>query len=193
MDTAEINIKSKILEISLKNGEIAVAVLGQALLDEGGIGAQGITIFYTSKYEALHLWKIADSLGYANVFRKKKHRDHYNYGFSIKASKRKELYDQIGPLPNPTKEIIFRHLSNRQNNSRRKRGLTKNQVLLAISTTPKTVLQLMLELDVSASAIRKHLRQLQRQNLVRIIGKDKTAFQKSLRTANLWSSKISDT
>jgi hypothetical protein len=190
MSAAEISIKSKILDIALKNREIAVAVLGQALLDEGGIGAQSITIFYTNKCEAIHLWKIADSLGYANVFRKKKHRNHYNYGFSIKASKRKELYDQIGPLSNPTKDIIFHHLANRQNDCIRKKGLTKNQVLQTISTTPKTVLQLMLELDTSASAMRKHLKQLQQQNLVRIVGKDKTAFQKSLRTANLWSSKI---
>jgi len=67
--------ESKILKLALSNKQIAVAVLGQALLDEGGIGAQSITIFYTSKGEAEHLWKIANSLGYANAFRKKKHRN----------------------------------------------------------------------------------------------------------------------
>src|SRR5665647_3972248 len=55
---------SKILQLALKNKQIAIAVLGQALLDEGGIGAQSITI-YTNKGEAEHLWKIANSLGYA--------------------------------------------------------------------------------------------------------------------------------
>ncbi len=94
------NEESKILKLALSDKKIAAAVLGQALLDEGGIGAQSITIFYTSQEEADHLWRIADSLGYANAFRKKKHRNHQHYGFSIKASKRKELYDQIGP---PTK------------------------------------------------------------------------------------------
>jgi hypothetical protein len=88
MDSSEIeqNSQSKILQLALSNKQIAIAVLGQALLDEGGIGAQSITIFYTNKGEAYHLWKIADSLGYANSFRKKKHRNHYQYGFSIKAS-----------------------------------------------------------------------------------------------------------
>lgn len=101
------NEDSKILKLALSDKRIAIAVLGQALLDEGGIGAQSITIFYTNKGEAYHLWKIADSLGYANSFRKKKHRNHYHYGFSIKPSKRKELYDQIGPLPNQTVAITI--------------------------------------------------------------------------------------
>jgi len=102
--------KSKLLEFALSNELIAVAILGQAIIDEGGIGASGITIFYTDKGEAEQLWKIANFLGYANSFRKKRHRNHFHYGFSIKASKRKELYDQIGPLPNPTKDQVFRHL-----------------------------------------------------------------------------------
>ena len=37
--------ESKILKLALTNKRIAAAVLGQALLDEGGIGAQSITIF----------------------------------------------------------------------------------------------------------------------------------------------------
>jgi predicted HTH transcriptional regulator len=187
MSDTENGSKSKILKLALEDRKIAVAVLGQALLDEGGIGAQSITIFYTSKSEAIHLWKIANSLGYANAFRKKKHRNHYNYGFSIKASKRKELYNQIGPLPNPTKDRVFRHLANRQIEHVRGRGLTKNQILQSLSTNPKTVLQLMLELNTSASTMRRHLAELRRQDLVKIAGKNKRAFQKSLRTADLWT------
>jgi predicted transcriptional regulator len=189
MSSTEIeqNSESKILKLSLSNKQIATAVLGQALLDEGGIGAQSITIFYTSKGEAEHLWKIADSLGYANVFRKKKHRNHQHYGFSIKASKRKELYDQIGPLPNPVKDKVFRHLANRQlRRSLRRKGETKTLILQSLATEPKTVLQLMLELNTNASTMRRHLKELHRQGLVKIVGKDKGAFQKSLRTANLW-------
>jgi predicted transcriptional regulator len=190
MDSSEIeqNLQSKILKLALNNKQIAIAVLGQALLDEGGIGAQSITIFYTNKGEAYHLWKIADSLGYANSFRKKKHRNHFHYGFSIKASKRKELYDQISPLPNPVKDKVFRHLANRPSNKFiRKRGETKSLILQSLSKKPKTVLQLMLELNTNASTMRKHLKELHRQKLVKIVGKDKGAFQKSLRTANLWS------
>lgn len=181
------NGESKILKLALNNKKIAVAVLGQALLDEGGIGAQSITVFYTSESEALHLWKIANSLGYANAFRKKKHRNHYNYGFSIKASKRKELYSKIGPLPNPKKDRVFRHLSDRRlGKSMRGRGETRNLILQSLATEPKTVLQLMLELNTSASTMRKHLRELCQKERVRVVGKDKGAFQKSLRTANLW-------
>ena len=40
---------SKILQLALSNKQIAIAVLGQALLDEGGIGAQSITIFIQTK------------------------------------------------------------------------------------------------------------------------------------------------
>ena len=183
------NSQSKILKLSLSNRQIAIAVLGQALLDEGGIGAQSITIFYTNKGEAYHLWKIADSLGYANSFRKKKHRNHYHYGFSIKASKRKELYDQISPLPNPAKDKVFRHLANRHaGKNLRERGETRTLILQSLAKEPKTVLQLMLELNTNASTMRRHLKELQRQGLVKIVGKDKGAFQKSLRTANLWKS-----
>ena len=60
--------QSKLLKLALSNKQIAVAILGQAILDEGGIGASGITIFYTNKGEAEQLWTIANSLGYANSF-----------------------------------------------------------------------------------------------------------------------------
>jgi hypothetical protein len=44
----------------------------------------------------------------------------------------------------------------------------------------------MLEIDTGASTMRSHLKELNRQGLVTVVGKDKGAFQKSLRTANLW-------
>jgi DNA-binding transcriptional ArsR family regulator len=179
--------ESKILTLALSDKQIAVTVLGQALLDEGGIGSQSITIFYTNRGEAEQLWKIADSLGYANVFRRKKHRNHFHYGFSIKASKRKELYEKIGPLPNLVKDIVFRHLATRQmGKSVRCRGETRTLILESLAREPKTVLQLMLELNTSASTMRRHLKELNRRGLVKIVGKNTVAFQKSLRTAHLW-------
>jgi DNA-binding transcriptional ArsR family regulator len=178
--------KSKILELALTNREIAAVVLGQALLDEGGIGSQSITIFYTNKGEAEQLWKIADSLGYANPLSTKKHRNHYQYGFSIKAAKRRELYEQIGPLQNPRKDKIFLHLASRGGKTVRAEGETRELILQSLKLNPKTVLDLMLELDTNASTMRKHLKKLQNEGLVQIIGKDYDAFQKSLRTANLW-------
>jgi hypothetical protein len=181
------NEESKILKLALSDRQIAIAILAQALLDEGGIGAQSITIYYTCKEEAIQLWRIADSLGYANPLRKKKHRNHYHYGFSIKASKRKELYNQIGPLPNSIKDKVFRHLASRQSGPNpRAKGETRSLILQSLSTEPKTVLQLMLEVNAGASTTRRHLEGLRRQGLVEITGKNKGAFQKSRRTANLW-------
>jgi DNA-binding transcriptional ArsR family regulator len=182
------NSQSKLLKFALDDKQIAVAILGQAILDEGGIGASGITIFYTNKGEAEQLWTIANSLGYANPFRKKKHRNHYHYGFSIKASKIKEFYDKIGPLPNTTKDRIFRHLANRRPNINiRARGETRKMILQSLKEKPKTVLQLMLELDIGGSTVRKHLKKLKREGLVEVYGRYKNAFQKSRRTAKLWT------
>jgi len=161
--------------------------LGQAILDEGGIGASGITIFYTNEGEAKQLWTIANSLGYANPFRKKKHRNHYHYGFSIKAEKIREFYDEVGPLPNPTKDQVFQHLAKRRPNIHiRARGETRKLILQSLQEKPKTVLQLMLELNISSSTVRKQLRDLYTQGLVEICGKQQDAFQRSRRTAHLW-------
>jgi hypothetical protein len=186
MSTGASGRSSGILELALSDRHVAIAVLGQALLDEGGIGSQSITIFYTNIGEAQQLWAIADSLGYANAFRKKWHRNHYQYGFSIKASKRQELYMQIGPLPNAVKDRVFLHLANRQGRTVRVNGETRCLILKSLKETPKTVLELMLELNTHASTMRRHLKNLQESNLVTVIGKDAGAFQKSLRTANLW-------
>lgn len=179
--------QSKLLKLALKNKQIAIAILGQAILDEGGIGASGITIFYTNENEARQLWTIANSLGYANPFRKKKHRNHYHYGFSIKAEKMRELSDAIGPLPNPMKDQIIHHLANRRPNIHiRARGETRKLILQSLQEKQKTVLQLMLELNISSSTVRKQLRDLSTQGLVEICGKQQDAFQRSRRTANLW-------
>jgi len=181
------NNKPKLLTLALSNKQIAIAILCQAILDEGGIGASGITIFYTNENEARQLWTIANSLGYANPFRKKKHRNHYHYGFSIKAEKIREFYDKIGPLPNPTKDHIFQHLAKRRPNIHiRSRGETRKLILQSLQEKPKTVLQLMLELNISSSTTRKQLRNLNTQGLVKICGKQQNAFQRSRRTAHLW-------
>jgi len=182
------NNKPRLLTLALSDKQIATAILGQAILDEGGIGASGITIFYTNENEARQLWMIADSLGHANPFRKKKHRNHYHYGFSIKAEKIKKLYDEIGPLPNPTKDIILQHLTTRHPNTHlRGRGETRELLLQSLNEKPKTVLDLMLELGISGSTARKQLNILKRQHLVRVYGYNRKAFQRSRRTAYLWT------
>lgn len=107
--------------------------------------------------------------------------------FRLEHPKRKKLYDQIGPLLNPVKDKVFRHLASRKvGHNIRGKGETKMLLLKLLATEPKTVLQLMLELNTNASTVRRHLKTLKRQGLVRIIGKNINAFHKSRRTANLW-------
>jgi len=182
--------QSKLLKLAMGSKKTAVAVLGQAILDEGGIGAAGISVFYTHKEEALQLWTIADSLGCANPFRKKKHRNHYHYGFSIKAAMVKQLYAKVGSLPNPMKDRVFRHLANRRPNiNLRPKGETKRLMLQLLEQKPMTVLQLMLELDVGASTTRRQLKNLNNQGLVQICGRYRDAFEKSRRIAHLWKAR----
>jgi predicted ArsR family transcriptional regulator len=70
--------------------------------------------------------------------------------------------------------------------NQRAKGETKRLVLQTLAAEPKTVLQLMLELDIGASTMRRHLSELNRRGLVKIVGKNSAAFQKSRRTAYLW-------
>jgi predicted Rossmann fold nucleotide-binding protein DprA/Smf involved in DNA uptake len=106
----------------------------------------------------------------------------------MKATKMKELYNQIGPLPNLTKDQVFLHIANRQPNiNLRARGETRKLLLQSLRKKPKTVLQLMLELGVGGSTVRRQLRELNRQGSVKIYGRYKDAFQKSRRTAYLWA------
>jgi len=183
------NHESKLTSIALSNRQVAVAILGQALLDEGSIGERGICVSYVSRGEAEHLWKTADSLGYTNPLRRKDHKTHFHWWFSIKASKTKELYDEIGPLPNPVKDTVFRHLANRYTTHIRPRGETRKLILKVLKQKTQTILQLMLEVDASYSTVREHLKKLRELGLVRICGKYTNAQQKSRRLANLWTAK----
>lgn len=178
--------QAKLVTLALQNRKIALAILGQALIDEGSIGAR-ITISYVSREEGEYLWKIANALGYANPLRTKDHGTHTHWWFSIKASKIKELYNEIGPLPNSFKDRIFRHHAKRHTGHLRPRGETRKLILEALKEKPKTKLQLMLEVNISESTVRKHLSKLKQQGLIRKHGRNQDALHKSRRTAFLWA------
>jgi len=180
------NKQAKLLTLALKDRKIALAILGQALIDEGSIGER-ITISYVSREEGEYLWKIANALGYANPLRTKDHRTHIHWWFSIKASKIKELYNEIGPLPNSFKDRIFLHHAKRRTGHLRARGETRKLILEALREKPKTKLQLMLEVNANESTVRKHLNKLKQQGLIRIHGRNHDALHKSRRTAYLWT------
>ena len=180
------NNQAKLLTLALKNRKIALAILGQALIDEGSKGER-ITISYVSREEGEYLWKIANALGYANPLHTKDHGTHLHWWFSIKASKIKELYNHIGPLLNSFKDRIFRHHANRRTGHLRPRGETRKLILEMLKEKPKTKLQLMLEVNVNESTVTKHLNKLEQQGLIRIHGRKYDALHKSRRTAFLWT------
>lgn len=180
------NKQAKLLTLALKKRKIALAILGQALIDEGSIGER-ITISYVSREEGEYLWKIANALGYANPLRTKDHKTHNHWWFSIKASKIKELYNEIGPLPNSFKDEIFRHHADRSTDHLRPRGETRKLILEALKENPKTKLQVMLKVKANESIVRKHLNQLKQQGLIRIQGRNHNALHRGRRTALLWT------
>ena len=71
-------------------------------------------------------------------------------------------------------------MASRLGKSVRAQGETRNLILQSIELKPKTVLELMLELNTNASTMRRHLKELDRQGLVEIVGKDKKAFKRVL-------------
>jgi predicted ArsR family transcriptional regulator len=68
----------------------------------------------------------------------------------------------------------------------RKRGETKQMMLRLLEQKPMTVLQLMLELNISASTARKHLKALSIQGKVKTCRNYEEAFERSRRTAHIW-------
>ncbi len=71
-------------------------------------------------------------------------------------------------------------MASRLGKNARAQGETRNLILQSIELKPKTVLELMLELNTNASTMRRHLKELDRQGLVEIVGKDKKAFKRVL-------------
>src|SRR4030065_2622057 len=101
----------KLRELALKSKDVAYAIIGQAIIDEGDIGQTSVTVAYYSESMARYLWEIADRWGLANPLRhKRKMSGARGWSFTIKAHKRKELYDFIGPLPDKKKDFAFNHL-----------------------------------------------------------------------------------
>ncbi len=93
----------------------------------------------------------------------------------------------IGPLSNVVKDKVFRHLSSRQLGPiNKKKGVSKNLILESIKNDPKTVLDLMLEVNLSVSTTRRYLDRLRLEGLAKVEGRYKNAFQKSRWTSYLW-------
>jgi len=160
----------KLKELAFKNRDVAYAIIGQAMLDEGDIGLGCITIGYYSEGMARYVWEIANRWGLANPLREKRKKSGATvWSFSIKASKRKELYDKIGPLPDEEKDRAFRHLIIPQPSGkhRYKRGKAKGLILQLLEKKgPMTKRELMYELGIRGSTVGAHLLELKKKGMV---------------------------
>nr|MBA4404766.1 hypothetical protein [Nanoarchaeum sp.] len=182
----------QLMKKAMKNKEIALAIIGQAIMDEADIGLAGIKINLVSKSEAKNLWTIANRWNWVNKFRRFVDGEHRfdEWGFSFKADKIKEIYDSIKPLPNKDKDVAFRHLVKHQGKiTKTKHGLTKNKILCTLSRDgPMTRRELMYKVDIGYSTLKQHLLDLKRNNLVCICGKNTRDVRHShRRQADLWS------
>jgi DNA-binding transcriptional ArsR family regulator len=181
---------NRILAIAKVNKDVAAAIIVQAIIDEGAIGADGsITITYTSKENAMYLWEIAHAWDFVHPLRKKEYSNHTKWCVSFRADKRKELYELVGPLPDPRHDKMFRHILRNHHGGPHKngRGESERMVLDVLRKKPTTVRQIAYDLDLSASSVRKHLRTLRKNKKVIVSGCDKKAIHKNQRTAEIWT------
>jgi hypothetical protein len=183
-------IVNRISTIAKKNKDVAAAIIVQAIIDEGAIGADGsITITYTSKKNAVYLWEIAHFWEFVHPLRKKEYSNHTKWCISFRADKRKELYNLVGPLPDPRHDKMFRHILRNHIGGPHKngRGESERMILELLKKKAKTVRQIAYDLDLSASSVRKHLRILRNKKKVVVSGCDKQAIHKNQRTAEIWA------
>ena len=181
---------SKISEKVKKDKNIAMAIVIQAIIDEGAIGADGsIVITYTSKNNAIYLWDIANAWDLVHPLRTKKYITHTKWCVSFKAEKRKEIYDFVGPLPDQRQDKMFRHVLRHYKGGIQKgnRGETKLKIMKLLKNKAMTVRDISYALDLSASTIRTHLKKLKKEEKVFIIGFNKNSPNKNQRTAEIWA------
>ena len=175
-------------ELAMKNEDIAYALVGQAILDEGKIGPDMIRISYYPEGEARYLWEVGRRWDLVNDLRTEKAHGAKRWVFTVKASARRRLYEAIGPLPNSTKDKAFKHLVARDPKGgywKYSQGQAK-KVILNVLKTPKTVRQTCGCTNLSSSSVRKHLRDLEKNGKVRKVGKNVNAVRKNYRLAELW-------
>jgi len=185
---------NKILGLANKNKDIAMAIIIQAIIDEGAIGADGtINITYTSKKNAFFLWDIANRWDLVHPLRTKKYLTHTKWCVSFRAEKRKEMYEFVGSLPDPRQDKMFHHIIREYKGGKhkRKRGETKRKILELLKKESMTIRDLSYALDLSASTVKSHLRRLKTEKKVFVSGFNKKSPFKNQRTAHIWTFSMS--
>jgi DNA-binding transcriptional ArsR family regulator len=185
-----VEIVLQYLQKALNDENLAYAILGQAILDEGSIQTDKLEIFYNDRSTAYFLYKIAKRWGFADNFRVKHANKQIKYGFTIKATVRAKLYEKIAPLPDKDRDIAFkflvRDLKGWQTNARAK---PRSRIIQSLTQSPKTVREICYELNRSSSTVRIHLKELKSKGMVTILGKNTNSRRGKRKCAFIWALK----
>ena len=179
-----LNLKEK----ALQNEELAYAIVGQALLDEGSILTNKIEIFYNDEETAKYLFDIAKQWNLADTFRTKRALKQTKYGFTIKVDARSPLYEKIGPLPDKIRDVAWKHLLRPlYTGPKYPQDVAKRKILASLRQEPKTVRELSYELGLSGSTVKQHLNDLKARKSVTMIGKNVDSVKGKRKCAFVWS------
>jgi len=178
----------KLKEKALQNEELAYAIVGQAMLDEGSILTNKIEIFYNDEETARYLFDIAKQWNLADMFRTKKALKQIKYGFTIKAEARTRLHEKISALPDKIRNEAFQHLLRPlPKGPKYSQGNAKHRIIASLEKAPKTVRELSYELELSGSTVKQHLCDLKEEGRVAVIGKNVNSLKGKRKCAFVWS------
>ena len=178
----------KLKEKALHNEDVAYAIVGQEVLDEGSILTNKIEVFYNDEETAKYLFDIANQWDLANGFRTKRALKQIKYGFTIKAAARTRLNDKIGALPDRVRNKAFQHLLRPlPKGPKYPQGNAKQKILASLEKEPKTIRKLSYELELSGSTVKEHLKHLKEEGKVTVIGKNWNSSKGKRKCAFVWS------
>jgi len=178
-----LNLKTR----ALQNEELAYAIVGQALLDEGSILTNKIEIFYNDEETARYLFDIAKHWDLTDTFRTKHALKQIKYGFTVKAAARSRLYEKVGPFPDEIRDYAFKHLLRPLSKGPKyTQGTAKYKILASLDRAPKTVRELAYELGLSGSTIKQHLKDLRANKKAIVIGKNLGSVKGKRKCAHVW-------
>jgi len=178
----------KLKERTLQNEELAYAIVGQAMLDEGSILTSKIEIFYNDEETARYLFDIAKHWNLADIFRTKRALKQTKYGFTIKAEARARLHNKIGALPDKVRNKAFQHLLRHlPKGPKYAQGNAKHRILASLEKAPKTIRELAYELELSGSTVKDHLYDLKEKGQVAVVGKNVNSSKGKRKCAFVWS------
>ena len=157
---------------ALRNKRMAAVIIGQAILDEGYIGTDRVTLRYNSNNIAEYLFSIANRWGWATSFQKHLYTDNRRpdekkvcWRFNLRKGAVREIAKIAGEFPDKEKEEGIKLLLKIGRKSVNK-GIKKEDVLREIEKGPKTVVELARKFGVTRNSIVHHLEKLEKENKI---------------------------